>query len=280
MIWILDSTPEAIAQALDDRSLSRIIKDIAQVLCNVSHILHWEYLEENKCCKEPRPDCGCYYDTLNNEETPLQPNSYLDKNYLIRWAVWARTCLANYHYLCDLAQECIVEFYFRKNLDFNRIVGSLNLSRTTGIDYAVWCIGGSILAGLKLHKYHESIEWCVQNPPELPTQAAGREIGETTAFPISAIPAWFLNKDRWIKNENEFIAVTFYREFYQYKLNKGLRRKVRCEGCAGDGIIADFTGEDPCCCYYCKGSGEIADPIIPKFTRREKPAWLTPEEVK
>lgn len=251
MIWILDSTTEAIARSLDDRSLSNMIKEIAQVLCNTHHL------------KRPRDISLSEWFEKNPMKIPLTNTFRLEE-----WTYWASICLANYHYLCDLAQECIVEFYFRKNLDFNRIVGQLNLSKTTGIDYAVWGIGGAILAGLKLHKYHESIEWCIQNSPELPKcslelQCAFCDL--PTEFPLVMPEKFIITYIGVYQSKHSYHPVNIiesYRAYYQHKLNKDLRRQKK-------ELMPDYTGN-----IFTPNS------IIPVWTRRQKPAWVTLEEVK
>lgn len=98
-IYILDNDPAKCAQMLDDKSLDRMIKDIAQVLCNV----HWEvYYHEG-------------IDRYKNKTLP--PAKYLQasRNKSINtWAQWAKECAANYHCLVELGLSCIAESHARE----------------------------------------------------------------------------------------------------------------------------------------------------------------------
>lgn len=76
-IYILDNDPKKIAESLDNRSLDKMIKAIAQVLCNV----HWTQPIDKMSYKIPL----------------MSVNS--DKCI---WSQWARECVENYKYLVEL----------------------------------------------------------------------------------------------------------------------------------------------------------------------------------
>jgi hypothetical protein len=130
-IYILGTLQET-AIALDDKSLDQMIKDIAQVLCNV------HYLE-------------CIYTPLNND----QKLSELTKNIPLQlqnnekgltasydsWTQWARECVANYSLLVELA--------------------------LAGSDEWTWRRSDPKLDP-QFHKCHSVIEWLEDNIPDLP----------------------------------------------------------------------------------------------------------------
>lgn len=90
-IYILDNDPVKCAQSLDDKSLNKMIKDIAQVLCNVHRKIEFDK----------------HYMYVTN--IPLKPTDWDSK-----WSQWARECRANYLYLVDLLETCLGEYSFRK----------------------------------------------------------------------------------------------------------------------------------------------------------------------
>ena len=100
-IYILYQDPQKTAEYLDDKSLDKQIKDIAQVLCNVHH-LESDYINE--------PD---YFDDgipLDYSLHPIKIRSNQD------WVFWARECKANYLYLVELAIHLIKEAVYRKQV--------------------------------------------------------------------------------------------------------------------------------------------------------------------
>jgi hypothetical protein len=95
MIAILDNDPKKCAEMLDDKSLDRMIKDIAQVLCNAHY-----FLSEG--------------DYKKNYTAPL-PLSAPNNKFIWIWSQWARECVANYKYLTELGIECNYEYQERFN---------------------------------------------------------------------------------------------------------------------------------------------------------------------
>ncbi len=92
-IYILDNDPVKCASYLDDKSLDRQIKSIAQVLCNVHH--YQSFFKGN----------GDYANGV-----PLISS---DKQDLQKWSHWARECPENYGYLCELGTACCNEWQYR-----------------------------------------------------------------------------------------------------------------------------------------------------------------------
>jgi hypothetical protein len=95
-ILILDESHEETAKFLDDKSLGKMIKSVAQVLCNA----HWQnHLQLRD--KELRP--------------PLQREGFSV------WTEWASLCIANYRYLVSLGLALCDEWIFRfmDEEDFN-----------------------------------------------------------------------------------------------------------------------------------------------------------------
>jgi len=105
-IYILDNDLKKIAEALDDKSLNKMIKNIAQVLCNVHHKIGMDWLRT--------------FDTDNKWENTQKFRSIpLTKTFLDApgaWEDWARECKANYLYLGEFGRELIKEFNFRYDI--------------------------------------------------------------------------------------------------------------------------------------------------------------------
>jgi hypothetical protein len=108
MIYILDNDPKKCAEALDDKSLDSMIRDIAQVLCNVHH--------------------GTYPQLTN---IPLKPTR--DKIHqaikLTGWGSWARECRANYLWLVELGDSLAVEYQYRFNKRSNKYMKTFHWAR-------------------------------------------------------------------------------------------------------------------------------------------------------
>ncbi len=101
-IYILDHEPKKTAEYLDDKSLDKIIKDIAQILCNV----HYETSL-----------------TVDFENAPTFPKDFAKNS---KWSQWARGCKANYFYLVQLGyaigKELIHRDLAKKNNYANRML--------------------------------------------------------------------------------------------------------------------------------------------------------------
>jgi hypothetical protein len=134
-IYILDQDTKLCAQMLDDTALSRAIREIAQVLCNV----HWI------CCDLLLKDyqkTGKY-----NEFYPHKiPLSCKGENN--PWSTWTRECRANYRWMVELGMACCQEYTLRftKDRDVNAYPA---------------------LTKFKYHKMQSVIEWARDNVPDL-----------------------------------------------------------------------------------------------------------------
>lgn len=137
-IYIL-GTPEETAQELDDRSLDFMIKDIAQVLCNVHH----KIIDDKNTCHCFEKDCPLVFE--EHEKIPLE--SIVDITGLSEWILWAQECAANYKYLVELGEKCCAEFFWRfqeyENLEHHK-------------------------KKEKIDKFNEAIIWSSINVPDLP----------------------------------------------------------------------------------------------------------------
>ncbi len=107
MIYILDQDPKKCAEMLDDKSLDKMILDIAQVLCNVHHIKSSEY------CKDGRIVSDTEYFSIVSK-IPLSYKHDKGKiTALLKWTRWARECKANYLGLVELGDNLLVEHEYR-----------------------------------------------------------------------------------------------------------------------------------------------------------------------
>lgn len=207
MIWILDKEPQLIAQALDDRSLSRMIKKIAQALCQV----HFQWID--------------YHAHTIGDANHLAANIPIQDKVIFdgrrnAWADFGYKFSANYRYLCDLGMECCKEWSYRNY--------KTEYDDKEEIMVCNWPYPGPP------HKHQHIIEWCSQNQPDL-----SLEIPKENPYALAT-------------------TISFYREKYQHKLNKGLRRAITYRDVYGKKVISK--------------------PIIPKWSRREKPSWLILED--
>lgn len=102
-IYILSEDHTQTAKWLDDKSLDRQIKDIAQVLCNV----HYQ-------SNDVRSTEGL----LNLRRIPMQLRQ-CNRLYIFEWSQWARQCRANYLWLVDLLNECLKEYIYNRIIPHN-----------------------------------------------------------------------------------------------------------------------------------------------------------------
>lgn len=244
-ILILDNSPEEIAKALDDKSLDKMIKSIAQVLCNVHWLENGESIECSLCryyaVRMKKSTCNC----LSKNKIPLPSTQVLYK-----WSQWARECVANYKWLVELGLACDWEFAYRSDFKLDK-------------------------------KYHDIIEWARDNVPELPKQIYQKDdlgytvlmcgiLGnEPTPFPL-VMPKEYLCTTP-IDEDYLFLKVReSYRTYYNHLLNKNLNRKIKCSTCNG----GSFAIAKDVQCPDCRDHNYISEPIIPVWTKREKPDWL------
>lgn len=117
-IFVLDTNPKTCAVYHNDKHVVKMILETAQLLCGV----HW--MTE-----------GGQYDI---------PYKLSHKNHPS--AIWARECVENYIWLCDLGLELCNEYTYRYG---------------------------------KRHKSQDIIEWCLLNVPNIP------EKGDVTPFALA-----------------------------------------------------------------------------------------------
>lgn len=116
-IFVLDYDPKLCAQMHCDKHVVKMILETAQLLCGVHHMVE------------------------SNVEIPYKLSH---KNHPC--SIWARECVENYVWLCDLGLELCKEYTYRYG---------------------------------KRHKSEEIIEWCILNIPNL------KENGTVTNFKLA-----------------------------------------------------------------------------------------------
>lgn len=117
-IFVLDYDPKSCAQMHCDKHVVKMILETAQLLCGVHH--------------------------MTNQETEHVPYKLSHKNHPC--SIWARECIENYIWLCDLGLELCEEYTYRYG---------------------------------KRHKSQEIIEWCLLNLPKI------KENGTVTDFKLA-----------------------------------------------------------------------------------------------
>jgi hypothetical protein len=131
-------------QELDDVTLSRQIKNVAQVLCNVHHKIianDFAFFDKEAILKSNKAPIGII----------RYPNSGFNK--------WAATCRANYLKLVEMGIAACEEYTFR----FSKR-GEDNKWKDAGwIDFSI-----PYYEELKQHKLQAVIEWAASNIPSLP----------------------------------------------------------------------------------------------------------------
>lgn len=237
MIYILDQNLAKSAQALDDKSLDKQIKDIAQVLCNV----HWTFKWESK-----RFNVIAFF-------TEKGKNKTLDQ-----WIGWALECKANYLYLVELGLACVFEWEHRHDEKFDNI-GWRKQPINKHLKVLRWARDNVPDLPVKNEKI------------SIPLQLTGtggfgyfpRKVSyETTQFPLvipkKYIVAKFDPKDFDKNGHDQSLTIQFYRNYYQDKLKQYFTKLQKQHQNHFNG----FDGFN-CNCEY---------PL--KWTNREKPKWL------
>ncbi len=114
-IFVLDQDPKVCAKYHNNKHVVKMILETAQLLCGVHHMV----------------------------ESKIEiPYKLSHKNHPC--SIWARECIENYVWLCDLGMELCLEYTYRYG---------------------------------KTHKSQDVLEWCITNLPDIP------EIGYTTEHP-------------------------------------------------------------------------------------------------
>jgi len=262
MIYILDQDLAKSAQALDDKSLDKQIKDIAQVLCNV----HEERIAKaNKIIENAKQ--GGNTELQRNMSFYLMeqlikydidpPLKYKTNKKLLLWSKWARTCKANYLYLVEYGLVCVFEWEHRHDEKFDNI-GWRKQS---------------------INKHLKVLRWARNNVPDLPVknekisiplQLTGtggfgyfpRKVSyETTPFPLVIPKKYILFSGFTIDSQQPYLEksiIRSYRNYYQAKLEQYFNKLQKHHS-------KHFNGFDGfnCDCEY-----------TVKWTNRNKPEWL------
>lgn len=114
-IYIVYTDYTLCAEYFDDKSLKKMIKDIAHVLCNVHHIFN-----ERKILNI---DKGIII------EVPIEYKKYKSFEPLAQWAEWIRECRANYNYLVNLGMHCCIELIsYREILECKKYQLAIDLA--------------------------------------------------------------------------------------------------------------------------------------------------------
>lgn len=195
-IYILDNEFVQCAQHLDDMSLDKMIKSIAQILCNV----HYDYLDNNQ-------DTSIPWQIRINDADKI-PLDYLDRKIYDQWSQWARGCKANYLYLVKLGWELCMEYNYR-------------FANPKGV------CGQTV--GLYIHSMQEVIEWVRDNVPDLPDY---QYFTYVNFFSVTELPLVMPKKYIWDKEYDSPVgtAMQSYRDYYQAKLKQNLKCKRQiCE---------------------------------------------------
>ena len=118
-IFVLDENPQVAAKMHNDKHVVKMILESAQLLCGVHHMT----------------------DPLTTEQVPYKLSH---KNHPC--SIWARQCVENYIWLCDLGLALCEEYTYRYG---------------------------------KRHKSQDIIEWCLINKPNL------KENSDITPFALA-----------------------------------------------------------------------------------------------
>jgi hypothetical protein len=191
-IYILDNDPKKIPEMLDDKSLERMIKDIAQVLCNV----HW---------KQGFKGCA---------SIPLMPK--IDKIDSCKWTQWARECKANYLYLSNLGEEIMTEIYYRRNNSFNK-------PQMRWLKVIRW-------ASDNVPDLYIRLESGVLVTPELNDMCYKERVGYMSGFPLVIPKRHIADQHDLIKYTSLNGYIISYRNYYQAKIEKRMKSGLnQCE---------------------------------------------------
>jgi hypothetical protein len=185
-IYILDEDPKLCVQALDDESLDKMIKDIAQVLCNI----HWEiYWHEGK-------------EVYGDRQLPSMKYLLAEKSKTIHeWAEWARECKSNYIFLIDLLCSLLSELTYRIYLPLDDKHNNL------------WW------------KYGDIARWMRDNMPNLPLYKELPSDGSRSQLPL-VMPKKYSEhtpanrRSNKLKIQDKFELYHAYRNYYKAKLRQ------------------------------------------------------------
>jgi hypothetical protein len=203
-IYILSNTMQEIAEYLDDRSLDKMIKAIAQVVCNVHNdLINDSFFESSKYSDH----CRDMRDQLRSE-IPLEP-IFAFKTGILQWSQWVRECVANYNHLVKLGLALDKEHEHRFSFKYTEAT--------------------------KHHKLYKVLLWARDNVPSLPshchscalcyneTPEGCKHCQKTTEFPLVMPRRYYQNNKISIQPgiygfDEEIIEA--YRNYYQDQLKK------------------------------------------------------------
>lgn len=242
-IYLLDQNPTTCAQMLDDKSLDKQIKAIANLLCFVHS--YKEFIKHDT-----------KFD-LYHKDIPLKP---LRIN--LDWQYWARECKQNYKFLVQLGLACCREWFYRGRDDYWDKEYPYNFD--SKIEYENRYPS---LYWPKFHYRQSVIEWARDNVPSLPLLAEYQKSPHTRVYTVHETPfplvmprkyatLAIFNPDNFYTSDHIDNIVYTYRNYYKAKLEK-MEEKAWC--C------------NDCICVYSSGYDTS---LLPKWTRRKKPDWL------
>lgn len=207
-IYILDKDPKLCAQMLDDKSLDKMIKSIAQVLCNAHYIDVDHRIKD--FYKNPSKSGGHLYGEKGaiTMENKFEESIPLSESKNCEWSEWAYKCKANYLWLVELGLNCIKEY----NLRFSLNMHMLQQAR---------------------HCKHP-IEWARDNVPDLPP-VVKYENGNQTRYILNRdhTPLPLVMPKKYFKSYPYSLIhiVESYRNWYQAKMKK--LSNCECSECKG-----------------------------------------------
>ena len=136
-IFVLDYDPKSCAQMHCDKHVVKMILETAQLLCGVHHMTDSQRMISYK---------------LSHKNHPC--------------SIWARECVENYVWLCDLGLELCEEYTYRYG---------------------------------KKHKSQEIIEWCLLNIPNI------KENGSVTDFKLAMPDECKIDNNPILSNRKYYI---------------------------------------------------------------------------
>ena len=239
MIYILDEDTEKCAQFLDDKSLDKMIKTIAQTLYNVHYFPLAEQNEHYKISQLIKETGKMYSKRSKAIKYQKTAGLMLDD----KWTQWALQCKANNRYLIRLGIDCCREYHCR---------------------YADKCDMELYHCGA-WHKMRDVIDWDGVNTPNLQYYFETKSTKEYWYFEPSdnsikesdKTPFPLLMPKKYIPAISQDIPIEIraYRNYYSFKLNKKMNDPNDFHDNAQD----------------VKNVGCLHSI---KWTNREKPSWI------
>lgn len=245
MIYLLDENPAENAKMLDDKTLSRQIRGIAQYLCN-AHYLKAVFtpLQPNQRLDDLTKDIPLPLKN-NNEGLSASHDSY---------SKWAYECSVNYNKLVEMGLACFSEYRCRGLInkdEYNSIYEYENILEWTRDNVP------------DLPIYYGTVNEALANPKEHLENYLNENTNEkTTPFPVCVMDKYKVFKigrddEGWI--EYDINIIESYRNYYRTKIyeKEDKTKLINCD--------------------LCKDTMPhmIAIPYeLPKWTRRERPKFL------